>query len=210
MSNEKSSSPMFQATSMMLDAMRDLKEKKITPQEANSIALLGKVGVIEELAFYADMQAISYINGYALITADKKEEFVKQFGHGMSVEGLVENKENEPVPYPDFKQVLPNPESIQHVSKTGAAFYPGRLGVLDTVIEAFGVSYAHPTVANKLRQRRRLGTHRHLSWHPRNGHAHQDGFRRRRCRAVRKRNRQVLREDETRPRRNEFRRRRKG
>lgn len=42
MSNEKSSSPMFQATSMMLEAMRDLKEKKITPQEANSIALLGK------------------------------------------------------------------------------------------------------------------------------------------------------------------------
>ena len=111
---------------------------------------LGKVGVIEELAFYADMQAIDYINGYALITADKKEEFVKQYGHGMSVEGLVENKDNEPIPYPDFKPVLPNPESIQHVSKTGAAFYPGRLGVLDTVIEAFGVSYAHPTVANKL------------------------------------------------------------
>ena len=42
MSNEKSSSPMFQATSMMLEAMRDLKEKKISPQEANSIALLGK------------------------------------------------------------------------------------------------------------------------------------------------------------------------
>lgn len=111
---------------------------------------LGKVGVIEELAFYADMQAISYINGYALITADKKEEFVKQYGHGMSVEGLVENKDDKPVPYPDFKSVLPNPESIQHVSKTGAAFYPGQLGVLDTVIEAFGVSYAHPTVANKL------------------------------------------------------------
>lgn len=42
MSNEKSTSPMFQATSMMLEAMRDLKEKKISPQEANSIALLGK------------------------------------------------------------------------------------------------------------------------------------------------------------------------
>lgn len=42
MSNETNSSPMFQATSMMLEAMRDLKEKKISPQEANSIALLGK------------------------------------------------------------------------------------------------------------------------------------------------------------------------
>jgi|GEM_PF-4883475 len=42
MSNEKPTSPMFQATSMMLEAMRDLKEKKISPQEANSIALLGK------------------------------------------------------------------------------------------------------------------------------------------------------------------------
>lgn len=42
MSNEKQTSPMFQATSMMLEAMRDLKEKKISPQEANSIALLGK------------------------------------------------------------------------------------------------------------------------------------------------------------------------
>ena len=43
MSNEqRPRSPMFQATSMMLEAMRDLKEKKISPQEANSIALLGK------------------------------------------------------------------------------------------------------------------------------------------------------------------------
>ena len=40
--NEKPTSPMFQATSMMLEAMRDLKEKRISPQEANSIALLGK------------------------------------------------------------------------------------------------------------------------------------------------------------------------
>lgn len=43
MNNEqKTQSPMFQATAMMLEAMRDLKDKKITPQEANSIALLGK------------------------------------------------------------------------------------------------------------------------------------------------------------------------
>lgn len=42
MSNLKPTSPMYQATSMMLEAMRDLKDKKISPQEANSIALLGK------------------------------------------------------------------------------------------------------------------------------------------------------------------------
>ena len=43
MSNaEKPKSAMFQATSMMLDAMRDLREKKISPQEGATIAMLGK------------------------------------------------------------------------------------------------------------------------------------------------------------------------
>ena len=43
MSNEeRPKSAMFQATSLMLDAMRDLKEKKISPQEGATIAMLGK------------------------------------------------------------------------------------------------------------------------------------------------------------------------
>lgn len=43
MSNEeRPRSAMFQATSLMLDAMRDLKEKKISPQEGATIAMLGK------------------------------------------------------------------------------------------------------------------------------------------------------------------------
>lgn len=120
---------------------------------------LAKVGIIEELAFYADMQAIDYINGYALINADKKEDFVKKFGHGMSVESIVEGKENEPITYPNVEECLPMAENIQHVSKTGAVFYPGRIGVLDTVVEAFGVSFSKPSVAGNLYGERECGTH---------------------------------------------------
>lgn len=42
MSNERPQSAIFQATQMMLDAMRDLREKKISPQEGATIAMLGK------------------------------------------------------------------------------------------------------------------------------------------------------------------------
>lgn len=118
--------------------------------DLNYWANLGKVGVIEELAFYADMQAIDYINGFALITSDKKEDFCKKFGHGLNVEGLAEGKEFEPITYPDLQQVIPSIETLQHVSKTGAAFYPGRIGVLDTVVDAFGTSYTKPSVAGCL------------------------------------------------------------
>ena len=118
--------------------------------DLNYWASLGKVGVIEELAFYADMQAIDYINGFALVTADKKEDFCKKFGHGMSIEGLIDGKENEPIPYPDFRECVPAIETLEHVSKTGAVFYPGRIGILDTVVDAFGTSYSKPSVAGSL------------------------------------------------------------
>lgn len=42
MAEQNNKSAVFQATEHMLKAMEDLREKKITPAEANSIALLGK------------------------------------------------------------------------------------------------------------------------------------------------------------------------
>ena len=44
--------------------------------DLNKYENLSKHGILEELAFYADMQVINYMNGAALITAEKKENFV--------------------------------------------------------------------------------------------------------------------------------------
>lgn len=63
-SEERPRSAMFQATSLMLDAMRDLKEKKISPQEGATIAMLGK-GV-------SDMakEACNFVKATGFIPAD--------------------------------------------------------------------------------------------------------------------------------------------
>lgn len=85
------------------------------------------------------MQVLHYANGDALISADKKDEFVKMFGHGMTVTPNYDELEYTRIPYPDWKVTVPPAESLQHVSKTGALFYPGQLGVLDLVADAFEV-----------------------------------------------------------------------
>jgi hypothetical protein len=99
---------------------------------------LSRPEMLNELAFYADMQVLSYINGDALISAEKKEAFVKVFGVG-DADPITYDFEKSRIPYPDWKVTVPPAESLQHVSKTGALFYPGQLGVLDLVADAFEV-----------------------------------------------------------------------
>lgn len=107
--------------------------------------------MLPELAFYADMQVIHYTNGDALISAKKKEEFIKAFGHGMTVTPDYDELEDTIIPYPDWKVIVPSAENLQHVSRTGAVFYPGQLGVLDLVPDAFGVIFDEgSTLAYKL------------------------------------------------------------
>ena len=95
--------------------------------------------MLTELAFYADMQVLHYTNGDALISAEKKEEFIKVFGHGLTVTPDYDELEDTRIPYPDWQVLVPPAETLQHVSKTGAIFYPGQLGVLDLVPDAFDV-----------------------------------------------------------------------
>lgn len=91
-----------------------------------------KFQVLKELAFYADMQALEYSNGFALITAEKKEKFVQEYP------GNIENLELKEFTYPNWRACLPPIDAIKHSSCTGAVFVPGRLAVLDTVAAAFG------------------------------------------------------------------------
>lgn len=110
---------------------------------------LSRPEMLPELAFYADMQVLHYANGDALISAEKKEEFIKQFGHGMTVTPNFDDLEDTAIPYPDWKVFVPAAETLQHVSTTGAVFFPGQLGVLDLVADAFEVPM-FTTVANRL------------------------------------------------------------
>lgn len=112
---------------------------------------LSRAEILSELAFYADMQVLHYANGDALISAEKKEEFIKAYGHGLMVTPNYDELEDTRIPYPDWKKNMPPAETLQHVSKTGAVFYPGQLGVLDLVPDAFGVIYSNEnTIAKKL------------------------------------------------------------
>jgi len=119
--------------------------------DLNYWANLSRPEIIAELAFYADMQAISYVNGTALISAEKKEDFIKQFGPGLVVSEEHPDLEFKKIPYPNWSVFVPAAETLQHVSKTGAVFYPGQLGVLDLVADAFEVTlFSGSTIANKL------------------------------------------------------------
>ena len=112
---------------------------------------LDRLEMLPELAFYADMQVLHYTNGDALISAEKKEEFIKAFGHGLTVTPNYDELEDTRIPYPDWKVLVPSAENLQHVSRTGAVFYPGQLGVLDLVPDAFGVIFDEgSTLAYKL------------------------------------------------------------
>lgn len=85
---------------------------------------------INELAFYADMQAIEFANGFALISAKKKETFVKNFGNGLA------DTDTKKFDYPDFKKVLPCVDELKHVTDTHAAFLPSNLMAIDKVVSA--------------------------------------------------------------------------
>lgn len=85
---------------------------------------------INELAFYADMQAIEYSNGFALISAKKKETFVKNFGNGLA------DNDTKKFEYPDFMKLLPKVEGLKHASNTHATFLPSNLIAIDKVVTA--------------------------------------------------------------------------
>ena len=109
-----------------------------------------KVDVLQELAFYADMQVLNYFNGRALVTAEKKEEFVMEYGLGIDNPNY-EKLEDTELPYPNLLATLPPAEALQNVSATGATFRPGEIGVLDSVADAFGVlPIGTETIANVL------------------------------------------------------------
>lgn len=109
-----------------------------------------KIDVLQELAFYADMQVLNYLNGRALVTAEKKEEFVMEYGLGLDNPNY-DKLEDTGLPYPNLLATLPPAEALQNVSATGATFRPGEIGVLDSVADAFGVlPIGTETIANVL------------------------------------------------------------
>lgn len=85
---------------------------------------------INELAFYADMQAIEFANGFALISAKKKETFVKNFGNG------IVDIDTKPFEYPDIYKILPMADGLKHASDTHATFLPSNLMAIDKVVSA--------------------------------------------------------------------------
>ena len=85
---------------------------------------------INELAFYADMQAIEFSNGFALISAKKKETFVKNFGNGLA------DADTERFDYPDMLKILPKVDNLQHASNTHANFLPSNLVAIDKIVTA--------------------------------------------------------------------------
>ena len=85
---------------------------------------------INELAFYADMQAIEFSNGFALISAKKKETFVKNFGNGLA------DADTKRFDYPDMLKILPKVDRLQHASNTHATFLPSYLVAIDKIVTA--------------------------------------------------------------------------
>lgn len=85
---------------------------------------------INELAFYADMQAIEFSNGFALVSAKKKETFVKNFGNGLAE---IDTKDFD---YPNILKILPKTDALMHASNTHATFLPSNLVAIDKVVTA--------------------------------------------------------------------------
>ena len=65
---------------------------------------------INELAFYADMQAIEFTNGFALVSAKKKETFVKNFDNGLA------DADAKRFDYPNVMNILPKVDNLKHVT----------------------------------------------------------------------------------------------
>lgn len=85
---------------------------------------------INELAFYADMQAIEFTNGFALVSAKKKETFVKNFGNGLA------DADTKRFDYPNIMNILPKVDDLKHVTSTHANFLPSALVAIDKVVTA--------------------------------------------------------------------------
>jgi hypothetical protein len=85
---------------------------------------------INELAFYADMQAIEFTNGFALVSAKKKETFVKNFGNGLA------DANTNDFDYPSILNILPKVKGLKHASDTHATFLPSNLVAIDKVVTA--------------------------------------------------------------------------
>lgn len=127
--------------------------------DLNQYEDFSKIEVLQELAFYADMQVLNYLNGRALVTAEKKEEFVMEYGLGLDNPNYDKLEDTE-LPYPNLLKTLPPAEALQNVSATGATFRPGVIGVLDSVADAFGVlPIGTETIANVLYGAEAEGSH---------------------------------------------------
>lgn len=118
--------------------------------DLNRYGNFSKHEILSELAFYADMQVINFSNGHAMITAEKKEDFILFSGKGLD-DPTFEKIEDTFLDFADWKKCLPPAEALQHVSVTDAVFSPGRIGLLDKVADAFNVlPIADGTIANQL------------------------------------------------------------
>lgn len=118
--------------------------------DLNKYENLSKHGILEELAFYADMQVINYMNGAALITVEKKENFVNEFKKGID-DPSWEELEQTYLPFPEISKILPPAEYLQNSSATGAIFRPSEIGLLDSVAIAFDVApFGTETIIQKL------------------------------------------------------------
>lgn len=100
-------------------------------------------GNLKELAFYADMQVLQYCNGRALITASKKEKFIQRFGHGWTITPEFSDLEDTRIPYPEWRNIIPQYDLMKNASTTGAMFAPGKLMVLEQVKDALGVAFEY-------------------------------------------------------------------
>lgn len=103
--------------------------------DGHKVAILDMYGhmdpsEIHELAFYADMQAIEFSNGFALVSAKKKETFVKNFGNGLAE---IDTKDFD---YPNILKILPKTDALMHASNTHATFLPSNLVAIDKVVTA--------------------------------------------------------------------------
>lgn len=118
--------------------------------DLNKYGNYNEIEILSELAFYADMQVISFLDGHAMITAEKKEDFVSYCGKGIE-DPTYEELKDTMLQYPEVKRALPPAEALQHVSMTGAIHDPGRIGLLDNLADAFDVlPIGDETIANHL------------------------------------------------------------
>lgn len=129
----------------------------IDTSDGHKVAILDMYGhmdpaEINELAFYADMQAIEFTNGFALVSAKKKETFVKNFGNGLA------DADTKCFDYPDVLKILPKVDRLKHASNTHATFLPSNLVAIDKVVTAAEQNTTN-SVTERLYGERELSIH---------------------------------------------------